>query len=207
LINTISKGLDGLSHFAILFTLVFLLFSTVSWWSFADNYDDFKDFSSAMTTQFSLFIFTLPPAIEFAFKHPSQNYPLVIYAVFSIVVESFLMCNFLIAIVLEAFIESQAEYKLCDVELSVFEDAAIIMKIKCSEVFEWWPSKRRLMCMLTNQIATKNVAWWQFVDMGIPSHTARSIFQTYFGRVHINTDEPVDTDGWYVFISRRLPQY
>jgi len=50
-----------------------------------------------MTTQFSLFIFTLPPAIEFAFKQPSQNYPLVIYAVFSIVVESFLMCNFLVS--------------------------------------------------------------------------------------------------------------
>jgi hypothetical protein len=109
-----------------------------------------------------------------------------------------------IAIVLEAFIEAQAEYKLCDVELSVFEDTALIMKIKCFEIFGWWPSKRRLMCMLTNQIATKNVAWWQFVDMGISSNTAKSIFRTYYGNVHTNTDEPVITDGWYVYISQKL---
>ena len=96
LIETIVKGADGLSHFAILFTLVFVLLSVVSWWSFANDYDDFKDFGAAMTTQFSLFIFTVPPSIDHAFKNPSDNYPLVVLAVVSIVTESFLMCNFLV---------------------------------------------------------------------------------------------------------------
>jgi len=101
-----------------------------------------------------------------------------------------------IAIVLEAFIEAQAEYKICDVELSIWEDTAIVLKIKSREVFEWWPSKRRIIFMLTNEIATKNVAWWQLMDMGISSQKARSIFRAYYGSVHENTDESLDTDGW-----------
>ena len=101
-----------------------------------------------------------------------------------------------IAIVLDAFIEAQAEYKICDVELSVFEDIAIIFKIKLREVFEWWPSKRRIISMLNNEIATKNVAWWQLVDLGIPPHKARSIFLAYYGSTHDKTDEPIVTDGW-----------
>ena len=60
-----------------------------------------------------------------------------------------------IAIVLEAFVEAQAEYKTCDVELNVFQDTAIIFKIKLREVCEWWPSKRRVLFMLTNEIASK----------------------------------------------------
>jgi len=59
LINTIAKGFDGLSHFAILFTLVFVLFSTVSWWSFAENYDDFKDFPSGTVYHICMHIETL----------------------------------------------------------------------------------------------------------------------------------------------------
>jgi len=100
LIATIKRGLDGLSHFAILFTLVFVLFSSISCWSFANDYDDFKDINAAMTTQFMLFILELPPVILEAFKEPSHNLPLVIYAVFSIGVESFLMCNFLVSVCL-----------------------------------------------------------------------------------------------------------
>ena len=101
-----------------------------------------------------------------------------------------------IAIVLEAFIEAQAEYKICDVELSIWEDTAIVLKIKSREVFEWWPSKRRIIFMLTNEIATKNVAWWQLMDMRISSQKVRSIFRAYYGSVHENTDESLDTDGW-----------
>jgi len=40
LINTLFKGLDGLSHFAILFGLVFVLFSVVSFWMFGNDYDE-----------------------------------------------------------------------------------------------------------------------------------------------------------------------
>ena len=97
LINTLSKGLDGLSHFAVLFGLVFVLFSVVSWWAFAHAYDDFKDLQGAMTTQFKLFTgFELPPAIAAAFQDPNQNQLLIIHAVFSCVIELFLMSNFLV---------------------------------------------------------------------------------------------------------------
>jgi len=101
-----------------------------------------------------------------------------------------------IAIVLEAFIEAQAEYKNCDVERTVFEDTIIIFKIKMREVCEWWPSKRRIIFMLTNEIASKNVAWWQLVNIGISPHRARSIFHQYYGSMHGNTDEPIILDGW-----------
>jgi len=40
LINTVSKGLDGLSHFVVLFGLVFVLFSVVSLWMFGADYDE-----------------------------------------------------------------------------------------------------------------------------------------------------------------------
>ena len=66
-----------------------------------------------------------------------------------------------IAIVLEAFIEAQAVYKMCDVELTIFEDIYISLKIKMRELWEGWPSKRKIAFMLENEIASRNVAWWQ----------------------------------------------
>jgi hypothetical protein len=62
---------------------------------------------------------------------------------------------------LEAFIEAQAVYKMCDVELTIFEDIYISLKIKMRELWEGWPSKRKIAFMLENEIASRNVAWWQ----------------------------------------------
>lgn len=97
LINTIGKGLDGLSHFAILFTLIFVLFSLLSWWSFAKHYDEFKDLKAAMSTQFMLFVFNIPVVVINAFEDPEQNLPLVIYSVVVIVLQSYFMCNFMVS--------------------------------------------------------------------------------------------------------------
>ena len=97
LINTIGKGLDGLSHFAILFTLTFVLFSLLSWWSFAKQYDEFKTLKAAMSTQFMLFVFNIPEVIQHAFEDPEENIPLVIYSVGVVVLQSYMMCNFLVS--------------------------------------------------------------------------------------------------------------
>ena len=100
LINTLLKGLDGLLHFTVLFALVFVLFSALSCWAFAHDYDDFKDFPSAMTTQFKLFTgFELPAAIAAALQEPNRrNSLLIIHAVLSCVIELFLMSNFLVRV-------------------------------------------------------------------------------------------------------------
>jgi len=100
------------------------------------------------------FIFDVPEVVIEAFQHPDENIPLVIFCVVTIILQSFLMFNFLvmltstpslpvrcflcdarsahhfssilvpsdtdlllqIAIVLDAFMEAQAEHKECDVE-------------------------------------------------------------------------------------------
>ena len=102
---------------------------------------------------------------------------------------------------LEAFIEAQAEQKQCNVELSIFEDVYLVLWFKIREIWEWWPSKRRIIYLLSNEVASKNVAWWQLVHLNdvpfeISPLQARSIFQTYYGRQDENTREPVDLDGW-----------
>jgi hypothetical protein len=45
---------------------------------------------------------------------------------------------------------------------------------------------RRLTLVLTAQL----------VQLGIPAKKARSIFETYYGCIDPNTDEPLDKDGW-----------
>jgi hypothetical protein len=234
LINTIGKGADGLSHFAILFSLVFLLFAFISTWSFAAHYDAFKDLKASMATQFRLFIFDVPEVVIEAFQHPDENIALVIFCVVTIILQSFLMFNFLvmltstpslpvrcflcdarsshhfssilvpsdtdlllqIAIVLDAFIEAQAEHKACDIELSIFEDVAITLQSAIRELCKGLPTKRKFSYMLMNEVATNNVAWWQMLEFGLTPRQARSLFEAYFGPIDVNSDMPLERGGW-----------
>ena len=73
---------------------------------------------------------------------------------------------------LEAFIEAQAEQKQCNVELSIFEDVYLVLWFKIREIWEWWPSKRRIIYLLSNEVASKNVAWWQLVHLNLHERRA-----------------------------------
>jgi hypothetical protein len=96
LINTIGKSADGLSHFAILFSLVFLLFAFISTLSFGAHNVAFQDLQSSMATQFRLFIFDVPEVVIEAFQNSDENIALVIFCVVTIILQSFLMFNFLV---------------------------------------------------------------------------------------------------------------
>jgi uncharacterized membrane protein len=49
-----------------------------------------------MATQFRLFIFDVPEVVIEAFQHPDENIALVIFCVVTIILQSFLMFNFLV---------------------------------------------------------------------------------------------------------------
>jgi hypothetical protein len=101
-----------------------------------------------------------------------------------------------IAIVLEAFIEAQAEHKSSDIDLNVFGDILITLPSYIRGLFEGWPTKRKFCYMLMNEIATNNVAWWQMTQFGIPPRKAQSLFKTYYGKIDAKTEMPVHSDGW-----------
>lgn len=94
--STVRNGADGFCHFAIIFFVVFFLFSAMSTWSFAAHYNAFNGMQASMATQFRLFIFDIPDVVIDSFQHPDENFGLVVFCVVTIVIQSFMMFNFLV---------------------------------------------------------------------------------------------------------------
>jgi hypothetical protein len=121
---------------------------------------------------------------------------LVVHITFQILVPSDNDLLLQIAIVLDSFMQAQAEHKACDIELSIFEDVAITLQSKIRELCKGLPTKRKFSFMLMNEVATNNVSWWQMLEFGLTPRQARTLFEAYYGPIDVNSEMPLERDGW-----------
>ena len=98
LTGTIVRGLDDLAHFGILFIVIFVFFSVMSTWVFGNTRQDFGSLESSMKSLFEQLLGVLPEDFQ-------NDEFLICYVIVSNIVFYFLMLNFVLAIVVEAYMK------------------------------------------------------------------------------------------------------
>ena len=98
LTGTIVRGLDDLTHFGFLFIIVFLFFSVMSTWVFGYARQDFATLEASMKSLFEQLLGILPQDFQ-------DDEFLICYVIISNIVFYFLMLNFVLAIVVEAYMK------------------------------------------------------------------------------------------------------
>lgn len=173
LIGTVKAGLDDIWHYAILFLLVFCFASMVATWSFGTR-AEFEDLETSMQTQFNMLLGNLPPKYD-------EDPLLIIYISLSIVVQFFLMLNFLLAIIIENYMKVRQHIEDVQTEREFTYDVLVTIRHGTLGIFNNWPNRRRLGKLLQTRCSRRNCSWIELFVLGIPRKTAIQMIQTYRG--------------------------
>jgi hypothetical protein len=175
LTSSIRKALLDLWHFGLLLVLVFFFFALVACWMFADQYEDYKDLKSALNTQFGLMSRGDTP------PYYTENPALVAHIVFTTILIYLLMLNFLLAIVVEAYMAVRTDLEANEISSDFVTDITIAFRHLALGVFVGWPSRREVANVLRFKIIKKNVSTRIIsIASGYNKKIADSIVETYF---------------------------
>jgi len=94
--STLKNGFDDLLHFVIIFLLLFLCFAMLGTWILGASRADFADFQTSCATQLDMMLGGLP-------DDWSDETNVLIFVSIHFVVFFFLLLNFLLAIIVEAY--------------------------------------------------------------------------------------------------------
>jgi hypothetical protein len=175
LTSSLRKAVLDLWHFGLLLVLVFFFFALVACWMFADQYEDYKDLSSALNTQFGLLTRGDTP------PYYTKNPALVAHVVFTTILIYLLMLNFLLAIVVEAYMAVRTELEANEISSDFVTDIVIAFKHLARGTLAGWPSLRELANVLRYKIIKKSVSARTLrIASGYTQGVANSILETYF---------------------------
>ena len=120
LVGTLRNSFSDLVHLAILFCVIFVVFAYVGTWMFGDQEVEFASFSQALWTQFGVLV-------GGGWRHDiGSNSRLTAFMVLSTVTQYLLMLNFLLAIIVEGYMQVRREIEEVSATICVhglFEDA------------------------------------------------------------------------------------
>ena len=94
--SSLNYGMDDLSHFALTFILLYVLFALLGTWVLGSSRSEFVDFRSSLATQFVMMIGELP-------DDWSDDTDMIIFVSIHFLVFFFFLLNFLLAIIVEAY--------------------------------------------------------------------------------------------------------
>jgi hypothetical protein len=175
LTSSIRKALLDLWHFGLLLVLVFFFFALVACWMFADQYEDYKDLRSALSTQFGLMSRGDTP------HYYTENPALVAHVIFTTILIYLLMLNFLLAIVVEAYMGVRTDLQANEISSDFVTDIIIAFKNLALGIAAGWPSRREVANMLRFKVIKKNVSARTIrIAGGYKMKIANSITETYF---------------------------
>ena len=110
------------------------------------------------------------------------DHKLVVYATLTNVIQFFLMCNFLLAIIVDSFAAAGRDYEDCLVENAFFQDLLEVEWAYLNSLRFSWPQKARLLHVL-DRIGRRNVTWLDIYIAGelhgVTPRAARSIVDFY----------------------------
>jgi cytochrome b561 len=175
LTSSIVKAIQDLWHFGLLLVLVFLFFAMTACWMFADQYEEYEDLGAALITQFALMVRGDTP------NDFEKNPALIFHIVFSTVLVYFIMLNFLLAIVVEAYMAVRRDLQANQVSSDFITDLASTLYRTGVAIAGGWPSRRDLANALRFRIVKKTISARMLrIAGGYPSDVARSVVETYF---------------------------
>lgn len=132
LVNTIKQGLDDFIHFLILLVTLYFCFALLAWVQFGGQIEEFSTLPRTVETQWNMMLGALP---EDFLAEPL--FGLFIFT-FNIVV-FFLMLNFLLAIIVEAYLAVKTATEELQVEEAFYSDIAHVWGTFKQEKLRRWP--------------------------------------------------------------------
>ena len=162
LTGTVANALDDLFHFIMLVIIVFVCFACIGVWRFGHRREDFADFRNVMGSMLVMLLGELP-------DNWMQLNELMAYVFAYIFLVFFLVQNFLLAIIVEAYMTVRQEYVRMQTENSFPVDTIESFQSLLKGLIHGWP--------MPGKLASAMEPWYARVSVGFEDLYGTGLFR------------------------------
>jgi hypothetical protein len=175
LTGTVSKAADDFMHTALLIILIMGCFAGIGTWRFGGYRPEFATWEVTMQTQFLWMIGAVG-------ENWADNTDLQAFTVLFLMVMFLLVLNFVLAIIVEAYMGVRKANEECVIEMDFFSDIVAAAYAHLLGMFYGWPDNRTLGLYLQGMNAKFHVTFWDLHRSGLfPSQKSMESFITFYG--------------------------
>jgi len=155
--GTIIKAWDDLWHAALLILLLMGVFAGIATWRFGSEREDFSDFERSMQTQFEMTFGEFPDGWM-------QNSDMQVYTVFYFMIVFLLVQNFLLAVVVEAYMAVRRDNEALETEQEFLVDIYSSLHSHLKGFREGWPTPHQLGVVIEGWKAKNSVGFYELKE-------------------------------------------
>ena len=164
LTGTVLNALDDLWHTAILTTLLMLSFAGLGNWRFGDRLEPFENVESTLLLEWEM-LFGALPANWGVDKQLTRE--LQLWTVLYLMLVFLLILNFLLAIIVEAYMKVREGIDAHETEGEFFTDVYQTLDSTCRRIWFGWPSPARLGEVVETWRAKISVGYVDLLGTGL----------------------------------------
>ena len=189
LTGTMFRAMDDLWHTLILIFLVLGCFAAVGTWRFGSSRQEFATISATVSTELSIMF-----SANF-FNNWDASLDLQVYTVLFLVIVFLLILNFLLAIIVDAFMDIRKHNVELEIEQEFFTDVISIFISRAIGKFRGWPPPGSIGHVLSQQKAKLNVGFLELQKTGLfKNPNAISTFIKFYGEYEFL--QPIHVTKW-----------
>ena len=148
-------------------------FAGIATWRFGPYLKEFSSFEKTMQTQFIMML----GSIDYFNWGENSEMPralteLKFFVILFIVVVFFLILNFVLAIIVEAYIKVRQQCEEMETQGEFLNDLKASISAACLRFYHGWPSPRMLGVLLSEWDAKNSVGYLELDNTGLFSHTS-----------------------------------
>jgi len=163
LVQTIRIGLDDIIHFVLLFVLVTFGYMVLGMAQFGHFRSEFQDFDSAFRTLWDMQLGSMLGGGAIRSSQWSTDPLLWLYQMTYMVLNFFIMFNFVIAIIVEAYMQVKNEVMEDDTEQAIWTDTVCAMQYALLGQLKRYPQQAHI-------VGTLELCRKENIDYGIVRH-------------------------------------
>jgi len=152
---TVYRALSQLVHFAIVFLCIFLMLAFMAHWMLGGQIKEFLSFDAAVKSQARMLFGEFIHAENAGELDGAMEAMYWIYALTFMIVIFFLLLNFFLAIVVDAFIKVQQDERDDVTEMTFGSDIVDVVKTRIAYTRHGWPSQLEVLKTLNSYIQSQ----------------------------------------------------
>jgi len=146
--GTLVQASNELWHFGLVFIVIFVFFSSISNAMFGDAREEFADVPAAMFTQFQILLGRVPADFQLDDR-------LTIFVTVSMLLQFFLLLHFLMAILIQGFLQVRKDIANNESGSNeFFTDLILTYRANVQGYIEKWPTRKHAIYFLRKTKAT-----------------------------------------------------
>lgn len=189
LTGTVSKAMDDFVHTALLIILIMGSFAGIATWRFGGYRPEFATWEVSMQTQFMMMLGM------FLAEDWASTTDMQAFCVLYLMVMFLLVLNFLLAIIVEAYMGVRKANEECVIEMDFISDCTWTVVSSLKAFYYGWPNKRVLGLYFQNMPAKFNITYNDLHASGL--FRTQMSMQTFLDHYkQFDFIEPVQVDAF-----------